>query len=323
MADHDDKTLDPTPHRRQQAREQGQFARSHDLNAAGLLLGGVAALLVSGRQLLDFLARLTIDHLSGKAWLDGLHSAQGDASSALMERWNTLMLALATALVPLLAVALGASLAVQLAQSGPMFRPAQAAPDFARVSPLVGLRRLWSAGSLARLAFGLLKMAAVAGIAFWCLRDRGGELASISALSVGEIAHYAWETCLWTCAKIALGLAALAVLDYARGAVAVRARSEDDAARTARRDAHLARRSAVAGPPPRPGAAAQRQAGPAAYAPGSPGRVTRRLRATLTTWLRPPGNSRTCACTCPSGGRSPPAGRRESGRCPGGIPGAL
>ncbi len=38
------------------------------------------------------------------------------------------MLALATALVPLLAVALGASLAVQLAQSGPMFRPAQAAP---------------------------------------------------------------------------------------------------------------------------------------------------------------------------------------------------
>ncbi len=58
-------------------------------------------------------------------------------------------------------------------------------------------------------------MAAVAGIAFWCLRDRGGELASISALSVGEIAHYAWETCLWTCAKIALGLAALAVLDYA------------------------------------------------------------------------------------------------------------
>ena len=36
-----DKTLEPTPHRRQQARREGHVAKSHDLGSAALLLAGL------------------------------------------------------------------------------------------------------------------------------------------------------------------------------------------------------------------------------------------------------------------------------------------
>ena len=42
MAEDDgEKSQDPTPHRRQQVREEGQVAHSQDLSSAGLLLGGL------------------------------------------------------------------------------------------------------------------------------------------------------------------------------------------------------------------------------------------------------------------------------------------
>ena len=39
-----EKNLEPTPHRRQQAREKGQVAYSQDLTSAALLLVGVLIL---------------------------------------------------------------------------------------------------------------------------------------------------------------------------------------------------------------------------------------------------------------------------------------
>ncbi len=43
-----DKTIAPTPRRRQQAREQGQVAHSHELASAGMLIAGLAVLLLLG-----------------------------------------------------------------------------------------------------------------------------------------------------------------------------------------------------------------------------------------------------------------------------------
>ena len=38
-----DKSLEPTPHRRQQARREGHVAKSQDLGSAVLLLAGLGA----------------------------------------------------------------------------------------------------------------------------------------------------------------------------------------------------------------------------------------------------------------------------------------
>ena len=70
MAETDgDKTQDATPHRRQQAREEGQVAKSQDLASAALLLVGLASLLWWGGSLVEMLARYAIEQLGGEAWL--------------------------------------------------------------------------------------------------------------------------------------------------------------------------------------------------------------------------------------------------------------
>ena len=64
-----EKSHDPTPHRRQQAREEGHVVNSQDLSSATLLLGGLLVLLYCGAALVEFLGRLLSNHLGGEAWL--------------------------------------------------------------------------------------------------------------------------------------------------------------------------------------------------------------------------------------------------------------
>ena len=53
-----DKSLEPTPHRRQQARQEGHVAKSQDLGSAAMLLSGVGVLMMLGGGLAGFLVEL-------------------------------------------------------------------------------------------------------------------------------------------------------------------------------------------------------------------------------------------------------------------------
>src|SRR5262245_41728027 len=92
-----DKSQDPTPHRRQQAREQGQVARSQDLGSAAVLLGGVLALMTLGPAAVDFLGTMTRQQLGGEAWL----SADVPFATA---QWHALAWGLAQVVLPILGV---------------------------------------------------------------------------------------------------------------------------------------------------------------------------------------------------------------------------
>ena len=66
-----DKSLDPTPHRRQQARREGHVAKSQDLGSAVLLLAGLGALLMLGGGLVAFLADYCRTPTRRRALADG------------------------------------------------------------------------------------------------------------------------------------------------------------------------------------------------------------------------------------------------------------
>ena len=64
-----DKSHEATPHRRQQAREQGQVAKSQDLSSSLLLLGALFGMLFLGGAVVDLLGGMSQEHLGGQAWL--------------------------------------------------------------------------------------------------------------------------------------------------------------------------------------------------------------------------------------------------------------
>jgi flagellar biosynthetic protein FlhB len=202
-----EKTQEPTPHRRQKAREEGSVAKSQDLGSAVVLIAGIAALLVCGQALVNFVAGYGEQQLGGSPWLSA------DQAPAVAHFYGVL-LELAQCLLPIFGTLWVAGVLVHLVQGGLHFLPDQVAMDLSRIDPLAALRRIFSLTSLVRLVFGLFKIGVIGAVAFLCFYNELASIFSLTGQGVGEIAAYLGTTLLWIALKIGIALLVLAVLDY-------------------------------------------------------------------------------------------------------------
>jgi flagellar biosynthetic protein FlhB len=208
MAESDgDRTQDATPHRRQQAREEGNVVKSQDLASAALLLLGLVALMTLGGDLMECVGRCFTSQLGGKAWI----SADPEF---IASEWYRIVYELARYILPIFGLILAAAIATNLAQVGFLFLPEKLMPDITRLDPLQGLGRLFSMKSLARLVFGLVKMALIAGVAYLSLYKERDKVLGLTTMAVPEVAVYLAQILIWTAIKIAFALLVLAILDY-------------------------------------------------------------------------------------------------------------
>jgi flagellar biosynthetic protein FlhB len=209
MPDQDgEKSQDPTPHRRQKAREEGQVAKSQDLGSAALLLVAMLILLTAGRSVTHFVADYSRRLLGSEPWV------RADVEFAVSV-WNGTVAGLARELLPIFGLMLMAAIAVNLAQVGFMFLPQKVQPDITKIDPLKGAKRLFSMQSVARLVFGLFKVLVVALVAYFSLYNEKEAVLGLAALSVSEITAYLTQLLIWTTIKIGVALLILAILDYA------------------------------------------------------------------------------------------------------------
>lgn len=202
-----DKSLDPTPHRRQQAREEGQVARSQDLSAAVLLMVGLISLLMMGGGLIEFFARYTPHQLGGEAWLVA-------DQQVLFVHANGMLSQLAKVLLPILGLLLLAAVGLSLSQTGLLFLPHKLLPDLGHLDPLKGLSRIFSMAGIVRLGLGLVKVVLVGVVAYFVLLPQWERILALPGMTPWEIGTFMTELILWTSLKIAAALLLLAVLDY-------------------------------------------------------------------------------------------------------------
>lgn len=203
-----EKTLDPTPHRRQQARQEGHVAKSHDLSSAAMLLLSVAVLACLGGSLAGFLADYCRKQLGGQAWL-------ATDAAAVTNHWNATLAALGQHALPILGLLCLAGVAVNVLQTGFLFLPQRVSVDLSRLSPARGWQRIFSSAGLAQLGFGLLKLVAVLAAAGAVLYQQRGDFLALCAMSPPQLAHGLCQLLLSTGLKLGAALLALAVLDYA------------------------------------------------------------------------------------------------------------
>jgi flagellar biosynthesis protein FlhB len=203
-----DKTQEATPHRRQEARKQGQVAKSQDLGSAALLLVGLLVLMMTGGGLIEYLGRYSADHLGGDAWL----SADPDF---FVGHFNNTLWDLGKHVLPIFGLLLAGAVMVNLLQVGFLFLPDKLAPDITRLDPLKGFQRIFSLTSAMHLGFGLFKILVIGGVAAVSLYSHRERILGLTGLAVPEIAVYLLDILLWTSLKIGLALLMLAILDYA------------------------------------------------------------------------------------------------------------
>lgn len=200
-----ERTEQPTPRRRQEAREQGHVPRSTDLTAAVVLLASLLLLNALGPGMLGRALALTRE--LGEA---------GAPDGSDLGTWTLRALrGAATILAPfLLLLAVCAALG-SLIQSGPVLAFKRAAPRLENLSIQRGLERLFSGESLARGAMGVLKMALVAVVAYVTLRGEVLTLLAAGAIEPGGALALAVRATFTLCLRLALLLLVLGLIDYA------------------------------------------------------------------------------------------------------------
>ncbi len=210
MAEDQDKaqqTEEPTAKRLEQARENGDVVKSTEVTTFILLGGGTLAIAMFGKYTAVGLAHTL------SLFIERPEAMQVDGAG-LAAMMRLLLPQIAFTLGPFFAVMILAGLAGQVLQARPSIAFDKIVPDFSKVSPLAGFKRLFGAESWMNLVKGLIKIAIV-GLAIWTqLWPERGTLDSIlnqsTAAVAGDMAHLLFKVLMAALASLAV----IAGLDY-------------------------------------------------------------------------------------------------------------
>ena len=161
-ADQAQRTEQPTPRRKQKAREEGQVASSREFAAAVQFTAAVGLLLIYGDSVVEGL-RLSMRGLLREAF----------RSSMSVEHLQAMVIGLAVEPLSFLgylaAVLLAIGLLLQLLQTGFAFTPKRLQPDWNRLNPGPKLSQL-PGDNISQTLKALVLMPLV-GVVFWLLLD--------------------------------------------------------------------------------------------------------------------------------------------------------
>ncbi|MBI5660366.1 MAG: flagellar type III secretion system protein FlhB [Nitrosomonadales bacterium] len=186
-----ERTEEPSQRRLDQARDEGQVARSRELSTFAVLLAGGAGLWLMGAALSAQLTRLLRDGLTlgaGAAFDPGL----------LLPRLYTLSLETLMAFLPLLLLLFVTAALSPLLLNGWMFSAKPLQPDFSKLDPLSGIGRMFSAHGLIELGKAVGKSLVVGGIGAWAIWYNKEEVlmlaAQPAALAIPQLGQLMWMT---------------------------------------------------------------------------------------------------------------------------------
>lgn len=150
-ADEEDKTEDPTGKRLEDSQQKGQVAKSQEVNHFVMLVSsGLVLAFLAGTASQD-VVRAVLPFLERPHEMIFQQSVLGETVETLV--WD-LLRALS---LPIMLLFVAAFIA-NVVQHKPTFALTKMKPDFKRISPLKGLKRMFSSTSLVNLAKAVLKI---------------------------------------------------------------------------------------------------------------------------------------------------------------------
>ncbi len=205
--DQESKTEDPTPRRREEARRQGQVPFSAELVGSLVLLAGVIGLMNFGPDLWAALSHVFKYELP-RAFQPEMNT---EDAAALFARTAGRLLA---PLLPLFAVLLAVGIGASVVQVGLQFNTEKLAFKFDKLNPVNGVSRLFSVAALVRGLLTILKVVALALVAYLVIEGRAGIITSLSHDRLAGAAPAAWAVVMRLALYLTGAVAAVAVLDY-------------------------------------------------------------------------------------------------------------
>ncbi|MGK6317892.1 EscU/YscU/HrcU family type III secretion system export apparatus switch protein [Sphingomonas sp. DT-204] len=199
------RTEEATPFKLKQAREKGMVARGLDLGFVAGLIGLAAFVALAGIRLVELLAQAM-----RRALTLGVQSAADPQAAAAMT--GQLLAPLLGPLALFGGTLLAVILLVEIVQlRGLSFSTTPLKPDFSRINPVKGLKRLLSIRMLKEAFKAILKMAVYATVAVLTIRAavEGGIGRTADAMQLSSALQGASMRLLLVFIAVAAGLAVL------------------------------------------------------------------------------------------------------------------
>lgn len=201
------KTEEATPHRLEEARKDGDVAKSMEVAQVCALAGAFAAVAMGGPSLAHNLVEAMLPFIAHPDSIN-LHGEAGVAVA-----WQVMGAAL-PALLAVLGAATAAGVFGNVVQTGLLFAPSKLAPNFSKLSPAEGFKRLFGIDGLMNFLRAALKVTLVAGTAWWVLAPHLVDFQGLVGMSPGGVLSFSLGIVTQLMFSVLSLLAVLAVIDF-------------------------------------------------------------------------------------------------------------
>jgi flagellar biosynthetic protein FlhB len=207
MAENDNKTERATPKRMQDARKKGQVAKSREVASALIMVAGLIYLYFGTDRIVSQLTDMMQDSFRGLNRIDL-------TVSSIQQLMLSLLFKMSVMLLPFLLTLMAAGFLANFVQVGFIFSMESIQPQLSKVSPLKGLKNLFSFKTVAELLKSLLKMSLIGFIAYVTIRNEVMGVLPLMEQNVGQILIYMGRISFKILFATCWVLIVLAVMDY-------------------------------------------------------------------------------------------------------------
>ena len=201
------KSEEATPKRIEDARKDGDVAKSMELTQVFALSGTFGVVAMAGGTMAHGLADNLLPFIAHPDTIQ----LQGAAGQAVA--WQVVMAA-APALLTVLGATMAAGVAGNVIQHGVLFTTAKLRPDLSKLSLAQGFKRLFGIDGLMNFLRSILKVLLVSAVAWWVLAPHARDLPGLGWMDPAHVLGYAAALARNLVFAVLALLALGAVLDF-------------------------------------------------------------------------------------------------------------
>ena len=201
------KTEQPTPRRLEEALKHGQIARSPEVQTVFVLFGALGALMFAGQETWKHMVATTVGTLGH------LHDTTVSANALQGYAISGTLLLLKCAGPMVIATALGGLLAGAIQNR---FNTASEAltPEWNRINPVEGFKRIFSVKMLAPTAISMVKLGVIIALTYSEVRSVLNDPIFATSVGVARLATFLAATGMRIFFRVTLALVVIAAADY-------------------------------------------------------------------------------------------------------------
>lgn len=208
MAENDqEKTEEATQTRREDFRKRGQVAQSKELSSAIILLVSAGAIVFLSKFFFGELSEL-LRYSFGADMVSAVRG--GDVTTAMRMAGGKLMLLL----LPVMGIALIVGVGSSIVQVGLLNVEDALAPNFDKINPIEGFKRMFSLRTVVEALKAILKLVFIGAIVLMIIKSEVVRVPSMIQFSAAQLVQYMGDITVRLLAGIGMAMGVLSGADY-------------------------------------------------------------------------------------------------------------